>query len=112
MARIQFVVAAVCAAALLFPAATEAAEDGHVERGETLARAWCAGCHIIDRTGAGTARDAAPAFYTIAVKRKRTPDYLRGWLQSGNLHVQMPNFSLGRQDTEDLIAYFRKLARE
>ncbi len=60
----------------------------------------------------GTVRDAAPAFATIAATRRRTPDYLRGWLQSGRLHVQMPNFSLGRQDTEDLIAYFRQLARE
>lgn len=101
-----------CLSAALLQAGPAPAQSGNAERGAALAQAWCVGCHIVDRAGAGTVRDAAPTFAAVAADPARTPDYLRGWLQSGRLHVQMPNFSLGRRDTEDLIAYFRTLARE
>ncbi len=112
MAGLQSALSASCVMAVLAVGAPAAAQSGNAERGAALAQAWCAECHIIDRAGTGTMRDAAPAFTTVAADPTRTPDYLRGWMQSDRLHIQMPNFSLGRRDSEDLIAYFRVLARK
>lgn len=112
MAGLQSALSAICVTAVLAVGASAAAQSGDAERGAALAQAWCAECHIVDRAGTGTVRDAAPAFTTVAENPARTPDFLRGWFQSDRLHMQMPNFSLGRRETEDLIAYFRVLARK
>ena len=112
MAGWQSALSAICVMAVLALSAPAAAQSGDAERGAALAQAWCTECHIIDRAGTGTVRDAAPAFTTVAANPAKTPSYLRGWLQTDRLHIQMPNFSLGRRNTEDLIAYFRVLARK
>ncbi|MBI5163660.1 MAG: c-type cytochrome, partial [Magnetospirillum sp.] len=46
------------------------------DAGAELAARWCAGCHVVAPSGAGT--DAAPSFLTLA--RSRTADQLRLFL--------------------------------
>jgi mono/diheme cytochrome c family protein len=86
------------------------AQSGDASRGEALAAAWCAQCHIIDARGRGRTADMAPPFPVIAGHPARTPDYLHGWLIRE--HPRMPDFNLGRQDIADLIAYIRSLSQK
>jgi mono/diheme cytochrome c family protein len=85
-------------------------QSGDAFRGEALAEAWCAQCHIIDARGRGRTADMAPPFPTIAGHPAKTPDYLRGWLIRE--HPRMPDFNLGRQDIDDLIAFIRTLPQK
>ena len=111
--RLVFV-AACCAALALGPTAapqtaaaeTAAAETaGPAKRGAEIAARWCSDCHA---TGASArASDVGPPFPEIA--RKRSPDYLRGFLANPHFRGQMPPFDLTRDRIEDLVAYLQSL---
>jgi mono/diheme cytochrome c family protein len=74
--------------------------------GESLARRWCAACHVVaaDQTAAG---DAAPSFRSIANDPARTEGWLRAWL--ADPHPPMPNPGLSADQIDAVIAYLATL---
>jgi len=71
-------------------------------KGETLAKRWCAACHVVaaDQQRAST---QAPPFSAIAKK----PDFNEGKLAYFllNPHPKMPDMNLSRSEAGDLAAY-------
>lgn len=99
--------AAAAIAALAQGSAAQAQQQGDARRGKALAETWCASCHLVGEEAARSGTDRAPPFPAIARDPAKDAAYIRRWLTAD--HVQMPNFDLGRRETEDLIAYFRSL---
>ena len=79
---------------------------GDVARGQALANAWCAGCHIVDRKGTGT--DAAPPFPSIA--NRNAPEQRSPGAFLSAPHPPMPDFNLAREQIDDIVAYLNSLA--
>lgn len=82
---------------------------GDQAAGANLARTWCANCHVVGR-GPGPSPatgDVAPTFASIAAMPSTTALSLRAFLQTP--HQRMPDFSLSRNETDDLIAYILSL---
>jgi mono/diheme cytochrome c family protein len=78
------------------------AADAH--KGETLAKRWCAACHVVAADQkVGTTQ--SPAFSTIA----RKPDFNEAMLALFllNPHPRMPDMNLSRSEAADLAAYIR-----
>jgi mono/diheme cytochrome c family protein len=98
-----FVSLALAAAA---PAAAQS--TGNALAGQALARQWCASCHLIG-TGEGRTTDAAPPFEAVARRASTTETSLRVFLQTP--HRRMPNYTLTRQETDDVVAYIVGLRR-
>lgn len=97
------------AALVLAGAAPAAAQTtGNALAGQALARQWCASCHLISGTE-GRASDAAPAFEAVVLRPSTTETSLRVFLQTP--HRQMPNYTLTRQETDDVVAYILGLRR-
>ena len=91
-------------AALLAASGTRAQDDLRAQ-GETIARDWCSGCHLLP--GGDAASDAAPALGPLMRGRDISPDALRSWLSSP--HPRMPDLQLSRLDIEALVAYLQSL---
>ena len=73
-------------------------------KGETLAKRWCAACHVVAADQlVGTTQ--SPAFSTIA----RKPDFTEAMLALFllNPHPRMPDMNLSRSEAADLAAYIR-----
>jgi mono/diheme cytochrome c family protein len=81
---------------------------GNALAGQSLARQWCASCHMISGTE-GRMSDAAPAFEAVARRASTTETSLRVFLQTP--HRRMPNYTLTRQETDDVVAYILGLRR-
>ena len=64
-------------------------------------------CHVIERAPTTGAANGVPSFPAIAVKSSTTADSLDRHLSTG--HTQMPDFSLGRDERNALIAYILSL---
>ena len=81
---------------------TAAAADA--DNGETLAKRWCAACHIVaaDQKAGGT---QAPAFSSIAKKPGLDASRLALFLLDP--HPKMPDMSLSRAAAADLAAYIK-----
>jgi len=90
--------------ALALPALPAAAQDPAI--GGRLAVRWCMACHVIERDPR-TGTDTAPSFPAIAAKPTTTAAWLDGYLSTG--HTLMPDFSLGSQERNALIAYILSL---
>jgi len=97
-------IAAMALIAAAAPVAAAALEPD-AERGEDLARAWCADCHVVADESPGA--DVGPAFATLAPESARSDDQLLRWLSQP--HWPMPDFNLSGVEIEDLIAYIRSL---
>lgn len=74
------------------------------EAGAELAARWCAACHVVAPSGAGT--DAAPSFSAIA--RSRSVDDIRGFLAKPHARP-MRGFTLTTREIEDVAAYIETL---
>ncbi|MFM7343954.1 MAG: c-type cytochrome [Tagaea sp.] len=85
-----------------------AQSTGNALAGQTLARQWCASCHLISGTE-GRTSDAAPPFEAVARRASTTETSLWVFLQTP--HRQMPNYTLTRQETDDVVAYILGLRR-
>lgn len=83
---------------------SDAAVAADVEKGATLAKRWCAFCHVI----APDQRAGNPDVPTFASIGKR-PDFDAGKMASFLLspHPKMPNLSLSRDEAADLAAYIK-----
>jgi mono/diheme cytochrome c family protein len=94
--------------ALTTPGLTHAQEfGGNVDRGRTLARAWCAQCHRVEP---GTFGIFAADFAEVANLPSTTALSLRVFLQSS--HKEMPNFNLSPAEASDIIAYILSFKRK
>jgi mono/diheme cytochrome c family protein len=100
-----------CLGALLAIAATvaagsaAAAERGDAAMGEKLAERWCLSCHSAQARGA----DTAPPLPQLMRGRGDDTARLRGWLAAP--HPPMQGIDLSRQQTEDIVAWLRRLGR-
>jgi mono/diheme cytochrome c family protein len=75
-----------------------------LEVGSDIAARWCAACHVVSPSGAGT--DAAPSFASIA--RQRDRDFLKGFLAQPHAKP-MRGFSLTTREIDDVVAYIGSL---
>lgn len=82
-----------------------AAERGDPAMGERLAERWCLSCHSAQARGA----DTAPPLPQLMRGRSEDEARLRGWLAAP--HPPMRGIDLSRQQTDDIIAWLRKLGR-
>ncbi len=89
---------------LLSTAPVYAAADA--EHGETIARRWCAACHVVSSDQQNASADV-PSFFDIA-KRKSGED-LKAFLTDP--HPKMPDMSLTRDEINDLVAYIGTLRK-
>lgn len=94
---------ATAAALLVLLAQPAGAADA--ARGDTLARRWCAACHLV-APDQGRATPDAPSFAAIA-KRPDAPP-LETFLQVS--HLRMPDMSLTREEIADLAEFIRAKA--
>jgi mono/diheme cytochrome c family protein len=85
--------------------AAKAADANH---GQTLARRWCATCHVVAANQKRPTGEAPP-FATIAKRTDFDATRLTNFLL--NPHPKMPNMSLTRMEAADLVAYIARLAR-
>jgi mono/diheme cytochrome c family protein len=90
---------------LVFVAAlATSAAAADARKGETLAKRWCATCHVV-AADQQVATTQSPAFSTIA----RKPDFDEATLALFLLspHPRMPDMNLSRSEAADLAAYIR-----
>ena len=97
----------IAACAWLTLASGPAWAAGDAENGHALARIWCANCHVIDVAGSG--KDVAPPLLEIA--QHGAPDQLKARAFLAAPHPPMPNFSLARQQIDDIVAYLNSLVK-
>jgi mono/diheme cytochrome c family protein len=77
--------------------------------GERIASRWCNSCHLATiRQHVGS--DFAPPFSRIANDATLTPEGLH--IALSGRHPRMPDFSLAREQIDDLSAYLRSLRKE
>ncbi len=83
---------------------TMPAAAADAQHGETLAKRWCAFCHVV-ATGQRAGNPDVPSFAAIG----KRPDYdaakVANFLMSP--HPKMPNMSLTRAEAADLAAYIK-----
>jgi mono/diheme cytochrome c family protein len=82
------------------------AQAADIEHGETLARRWCATCHVV-ASDQQRPTGEAPPFVTIASKPDFDINRLTNFLL--NPHPKMPNMSLTRAEAADIAAYIASL---
>jgi len=92
--------AATAALAALTLAANAYAAD--VDHGETLAKRWCAACHIV-ASDQSRGQDNAPPFATVAKIPGFDANAIARFLM--NPHPKMPDMQLTRDEADDLAAY-------
>ena len=87
---------------LALAALSSAAVAADAINGETLAKRWCAACHVVasDQQSGST---QAPPFSAIADKSGFDPGKLALFLLEP--HPKMPNMNLSRNEAADLAAY-------
>jgi mono/diheme cytochrome c family protein len=85
--------------------AANAADANH---GRTLARRWCATCHVVAANQQRVTGEAPP--FSAVAKR---PDFNTNRLTNFLLdpHPKMPDMSLTRTEAADIAAYIATLAR-
>lgn len=72
------------------------------DQGETLAKRWCTGCHLVAADQKAATTDAPP-FATIARRPDFDPAKIEFFLRDP--HPKMPNMTLGRGEAADIAAY-------
>lgn len=84
---------------------SQSAAAADAAQGETLAKRWCAACHVVaaDQQRGGT---QAPAFSTIAARPGFDAARLALFLLLP--HPKMPDMNLSRNEAADLAAYIAR----
>ena len=80
----------------------------NADQGATLAKRWCATCHVVDGNQKQASADVPP-FAVIAKKTDFSPDKLAAFLMEP--HPQMPNFTLSRSEAADIAAFIGTLRK-
>jgi mono/diheme cytochrome c family protein len=85
--------------------ASAPASAGDAQHGATIAKRWCADCHVVSNDQASAFSDA-PSFGDIAQRhadRKEIANFL------ANPHPPMPDMNLSRSEIDDIVTYIRSL---
>jgi mono/diheme cytochrome c family protein len=100
----------VAAAAAAFAALAMAGDAyaADVDHGETLAKRWCAACHIV-APDQSHGQDNVPPFATIAKIPGFDANAIARFLM--NPHPKMPDMQLSRDEADDLAAYIVQQAK-
>jgi mono/diheme cytochrome c family protein len=85
-----------------------AANAADADHGQTLARRWCATCHVVAANQQRPTGEAPP-FAVIAKRTDFNATRLTNFLLDP--HPKMPNMSLTRTEAADLAADIATLAR-
>ncbi len=75
------------------------------EHGKTIAKRWCAACHVVAGDQKSASADVPP-FADIALRRA-DPKALANFL--ADPHPKMPDMHLSRREIDDIVAYIRSL---
>ena len=86
----------------------DAAMAANPNNGETLAKRWCATCHVVDGDQKQASADVPP-FAVIAKKPDFNPEKVAAFLIEP--HPKMPNFPLSRSEAADIAAYIGSLRK-
>lgn len=78
------------------------------DQGATLAKRWCATCHVVDGDQKQASADVPP-FSVIAKKPDFNPEKVAAFLIEP--HPKMPNFPLSRSEAADIAAYIGSLRK-
>jgi mono/diheme cytochrome c family protein len=93
---------------LLLISATGQAQESGIERGHGFAQENCARCHAIDPVG-DSPLPKAPPFRTLH-QRYPLEDLAESLAEGIKIgHPAMPNFELGQDQINNLIAYLKSL---
>jgi mono/diheme cytochrome c family protein len=87
-------------------AAARADETGPVTEGRQVAKTWCANCHVVSE-GQTQGSDQAPTWASIAARPEMTSERLHNFLAQP--HGKMPDFKLGKNDIDNVVAYILSL---
>lgn len=92
----------------VFPGTSASAWDRRVKQGETIALTNCARCHAVGRLGASPLQEAPP-FRTLHTRYpvEDLGEALAEGITTG--HPTMPEFRLGPDEADALIAYLKSL---
>jgi mono/diheme cytochrome c family protein len=90
---------------LMLPAFAQAQD---VARGKAMAERWCANCHVVSSSATIAKVDGLQTFPALAADSKLTESKLRAAMTSQH-GGGMPDFSLTRQEQDDLVAYIYSL---
>ncbi len=82
------------------------AQAADARHGETLAKRWCATCHVVAADQKAASSDAPP-FSTIAKMPGFDSNKLAFFLLDP--HPKMPNMTINRIEAEDVAAYIATL---
>lgn len=83
---------------------------GSPANGLAFAHQNCSECHIVAPSQTTVIAHQAPSFPSIAREAKTTETSLRVFLQSP--HINMPNFILTAEETDDVVAYILSLREQ
>ncbi|MDQ8700663.1 cytochrome C [Hyphomicrobium sp. LHD-15] len=89
------------------PVAANAATAGNAADGERYAKAHCAECHTVDKSGEISPDFAAPRFVDVANTPGMTERAIAVWLQTS--HPTMPDLMIPEPVRDSLIAYIMSL---
>ncbi len=81
---------------------------GDAVSGAMIAERWCTACHAVGRSGT-PATDGAPTLQSVADRPSTTVMSLSVFLRTP--HARMPDLSLTREETDDLVTYILGLRR-
>ena len=87
-------------------AAFAAGDSVEATSGRLLAEKWCAECHVPGSAARGRP-GVAPSFRAVANDPATTERSVRVFLRSP--HPTMPNVSLTREQSDDIVAYILSL---
>lgn len=90
---------------LMLPALARAQD---VARGKAIAERWCANCHVVTSSATVGSANGLETFPALAANPQITESKLRAAMTSQH-GGRMPDFSLTRQEQDDLIAYISSL---
>lgn len=77
------------------------------KKGEQLGRRWCASCHLVAADQVQANADV-PSFLSIAQQPNFKSEKVAAFLL--DQHPKMPNFSLSRQEIDNIAEYIASLA--
>ena len=77
-------------------------------RGRAIAERWCANCHIVSSSATIGSANGLQTFPALAADPNITVSKLRAAMTSQH-GGRMPDFSLTKQEQDDLIAYIFSL---
>lgn len=91
----------------VFAGSASIAFAADLKNGEQLGRRWCASCHLVAADQSQANADV-PSFLSIAQRPNFRSEEIAAFLLGQ--HPKMPNFSLSRQEIDNIAQYIASLA--